>query len=358
MEKLGASEFLASCDDRVIDDLPLRERRFALGALAGIQAVALLAGANVATAHQDIFESQAEYSCPLDCEAIPNPAALPLPKPTDIPRVAKPATKPTVQKPAPKLKHEASKHERIRREPLREFLEGKIDVAPTLEDLARLAPEQYADWRQQLAYIEVLDKAVNVTPADYRAFHFNDTYIGAFDGLGDYNTIITPQLIVPHWSVDRYPAGLAGGKRFADSLVKKRLSSNYMVSHTSENVFRFYKSDTHMTAGGRGLNDMAIHIEIEAGLPTPDAPDPTVLFDITPSEVERTIITIVKLARRYKLAISKYTVIEHLRADLLFANKSYNPWRGTFDKLRKYDTAPDFTNMVVRKAAVLDEQVG
>lgn len=264
----------------------------------------------------------------------------------------------SIKMPVPAKTKEAVRQKRLRREPLRSQLEHKIDIAPTLEDLAKLLPVHYADWQKQLAYIEQLDKTVHVTPADYKSFYFNDSFRGAFKGYGEYDTNIKPQLIVPHWTVDRYPHGQAGGKRFADSLRNKGLSSNYLVSHTVKDVFRYYDSDTRQTAGGLGLNDKAIHIEIEAGLPSPEAMDPTVIFDITPGQIEQTIITVVKLARRYDLAISKYTVIEHLRADLLLVNKSYNPRLGTFDKLRKFDVTPDLTMVIIKKAAELDRQLG
>ena len=133
----------------------------------------------------------------------------------------------------------------------------------------------YGDWEKQLGYIAYLDQHTNVTPDDYHNFHYNDSFIGSFKNTSEYNTRITPSVIVPHWTAHRYPPGLAGGALFATGLTSSGLSSNYFIDHSGEAVYRYYDEDNPKNAAALGMNKFAVNIKLRAQIAMPTPPTPT-----------------------------------------------------------------------------------
>lgn len=250
---------------------------------------------------------------------------------------------------------------RVQNEPMRSVLEAPLRQVPTLPELAVIFPAEYGDWQQQVDYIAMLDERAVVTPEDFHNFKYNDQFVNIFADSSEFGTRIIPKLIVPHWTVTKYPAGLAGGELFAISLknsAQGRLSSNYFIDHKGSTVYRYYDEDTHMTAGAIGMNRFAINIELEAGLTLPTDAAPTVLYDVTPEALEKMVITVTQLARRYNLAISEYTVIGHLAGDMIFVNDTFNKSTGTVKSLRKFDMPQELVTVIIKKAQALDRQLG
>lgn len=250
---------------------------------------------------------------------------------------------------------------RIQNEPLRSRIEGRLQQVPTLQELGKLFPVHYGDWQRQLDYISQLDKASNVTVDDYHNFTFNDQFKGAFINTPGYKQRITPQLIVLHWTAHRYPAGTEGGQLFATELINNirgTLSSNYFIPHDGKNVYRYYDEDTHMTAGALGMNLFAVNVEAEADRADQNAPAPSVLYDVKPEEINKMVLTVVQLARRYNLAISEYTTIGHEAGDILCVNSTFNPATRSVTNLRKFDMPQELVHVVINKAKTLDQQLG
>ncbi len=250
---------------------------------------------------------------------------------------------------------------RAQNEPLRPTLEGSIQQVPTLPELGAMFPGSYGDWQRQLDYIYSLDQQTQVTVEDYTTFQFDDRYMGAFAGAGEYDKRITPKLIVPHWTVHRYPAGPEGGARFVTGLLNSshgQLSSNYFIDHDGQTVYRYYDEDTRQTAGALGMNNFAVNVELEAGLAAPGDTAPTVLYDVTPEALNKMVITVVQLARRYNLAISEYTIVSHLAGDMIFVNDSFNAENGAVESMRKFDMPQELVVVIIGKAQTLDAQLG
>ncbi len=249
---------------------------------------------------------------------------------------------------------------RTKNEPMRDALEDVLSRIPTLEELAVLFPAQYGDWQKQLEQISYLDQAVNVTVGDFLAFRFDDSFVGVFDDLDGYKTIIRPELIVLHTTGHRYPPGQEGGALFATGLKMRSggpYSCNYFVNHEGAAVYRYYQEDTHMTACAKGVNEKAINIEVEADITSPDAPASSMIYDITPMALVKTILTVVWLARGNNLAISDYTVAGHMAIAMIFNNETFNPIDKTVDSLGKFDVPTDLAKLIIRKASELDEQL-
>lgn len=286
-----------------------------------------------------------------DCEQAfaPNPILLP-PNPQPISVEIVPEA-PVPETPAA----------RVQNEPMRSTLEGQLQQVPTLPELAVMFPAEYGDWQQQMDYINQLSEKSDATVEDFHNFRFNDQFMGIFADSSEYNTRITPQLILAHWTVHRYPAGPVGGELFATSLknsARGSLSSNYFIDHAGSSVYRYYDEDTHMTAGAIGMNRFGVNIELEAGLPDPAGRAPSVIYDVTPEAFDQMVITVVQLARRYNLAISEYTVLGHYAGDMIFVNNTFNPQAGTVESLRKFDMPQELVTVLINKAQALDRQLG
>lgn len=286
-----------------------------------------------------------------DCEQAFSPEPIILP----------PTPQPIAVEIQPKAPVPQAPAARIQNEPMRSRLEGPLRQVPTLPELAIIFPAEYGDWQQQMNYINQLSDLSDVTPGEYQNFRFNDQFLGIFADSSEYNTHITPQLIVAHWTVHRYPPGAVGGELFATSLknsARGSLSSNYFIDHAGSAVYRYYDEDNHMTAGAIGMNRFGINIELEAGLPDPAGRAPSVIYDVTPEAFDQMVITVVQLARRYNLAISEYTVLGHYAGDMIFVNDSFNPQNGTVESLRKFDMPQELVAVLINKAQALDRQLG
>lgn len=267
--------------------------------------------------------------------------------------------KPPVKKPAPAPATTTTERhtvERVRNEPMRGFLESRLQRIPTLEKLAQEFPSYYADWQAQETFITQLDAATEVSVPRYAQFNFDSQFVGAFTSSESYRTPIHPKMIVLHWTVNRYPEGDEGGALFAEGLRKAGLSSNYFIPHNGAKTYRYFESDRHMSAGALGMNRFGVNIELEAGRLHPDALAPQVLYDITPAALEQMVYSVVRLARQNNLAINEYTVMGHLAGDLLFANKTYNNQTGKSDTLRKFDMPQELVQVVIKKAQAIDSQ--
>lgn len=338
---------------------PIRELKVAIASILAVGTLAI--GLHPHDGEQ--LAAAAERSACTDVHCAPQPGEeLRLVVPDGLPPSPIAVRRPETSKPkrsavAQPAAVEASVVERTRHEPLRGFLENRLNHVPTLAELAVEFPAHYADWQAQLAYINQLDKQTDVSVPGYNSFQFDNQFVGAFaHSSQSYKKHIDPKMIVLHWTVNRYPAGDEGGALFAEGLRHAGMSSNYFVPHDGAKVYRYFESDRHMSAGALGMNRFGVNVELEAGRLQPEAAAPQVVYDVTPAALEKMVYTVVQLARQNNLAINEYTVMGHLAGDLLFANDEYDARTGKTKTLRKFDMPQELVEVVIKKARLIDAQ--
>jgi hypothetical protein len=231
-----------------------------------------------------------------------------------------------------------------RHEPMRPHLEAKLNKVPTLPVLGAQFTE-YADFEQQLAFINRIDREVQVGICDYASYQIDRAQSAAFVHNESYHTSMVPDMLVLHWTGGHYVNGVHD---FIRVMHARGLSAAYFIGRTTPVTHALFENDARMPAHARAMNSFSQGVEIEA----------EGLYALTPDQLKQAVLLTVDFCRRNNLAISEYTVIGHYAGDVIFNNKSFNSANGTVEGVRKPDMPQELVHVVVRKAQQLDAQLG
>ncbi len=237
-----------------------------------------------------------------------------------------------------------------------EFLlnaEQYMNVLPRLEQMNALFPNTafFHFIPEQLQHIANLKEATQTTVEKYNAFAYDTTHSGTFNQTKP----LSPRAFLWHWTGWHYES--------PDVLKSMKPNSVQLYVHNNAKAYQMVPQLDVVAGHARVMNDFTWGMEMYSGS-YDEVHSP--LFNFIPPQVETGIYAAVRQLRSHNLPVSKFTILGHYAADLIFMNPYYDPALGTFHQIpghkpigvHKFDPPQEFIDMAVEKAIALDLELG